>query len=220
MRRRLKIVLALILGISLVLYVGAAVVVGRIFGRMAVRQFISGTFVGTKARPLTNRTFEPTSARLEWGKYLTEGLVACFWCHSERDPKTRLPLAGKVGAGGNDPDFPRPILTALVFPNITPDRETGTGKWTDGMLARAIREGVGHDGRPLIPLMPYESFRHLSDEDLASIIVYLRSIPRVHNPLPGMRAKFPFSLLVKGIPEPLTSSVPQPDVSTPITRGE
>jgi len=220
MSRRWKIVLAIILAIPLVLYVATASLIGRTFGRKAVRQFISGTFLGTKARPLTSQTFEPTLVRLERGKYLVEGLVACFWCHSEHDALTRLPLAGKLGAGVNDPEFPKPILTALVFPNITPDPETGAGKWTDDMLARAIREGIGHDGRPLIPLMPYESFRHLSDEDLASIIVYLRSVPPVRNALPRMKAKLPFSLLVKGIPEPLTTSVPQPDVSTPIKRGE
>ena len=64
----------------------------------------------------------------------------------------------------------------LVFaPNITPDPETGAGNWTDDQLARAIREGVGHDGRALFPFMPYQDFRFYSDEDLASIIVYLRS---------------------------------------------
>jgi cytochrome c553 len=220
MSRRWRVVLAIVLAIPVALYAAAVVLVGKTFGRKAVRQFISGTFLGTKARPLTSQTFKPTPGRLERGKYLVEGLVACFWCHSERDAQTRLPTAGKLGAGVNDPDFPKPILTALVFPNITPDPETGSGKWTDDMLARAIREGVGHDGRPLIPLMPYESFRHLSDEDLASIIVYLRSIPPVRNPLPGMKAKFPFSLLVKGIPEPLTTSVPQPDVTTPAKLGE
>jgi hypothetical protein len=220
MSRRWKVFIAVILAIPLLLFAGAAVVVGKAFGRKAVWQFIAGTFLGTRARPLTNRAFQRTPARLERGKYLVEGLTACFWCHSEHDAETRLPLAGNLGAGVNDPDFPRPIFTALVFPNITPDPETGTGTWTDDMLARAIREGVGHDGRPLIPLMPYQSFRNLADEDLASIVVYLRSIPPIRNPLPKMKVKFPFSLLAKGIPEPLTTPVPQPDLSSPVKRGE
>jgi len=161
MSRHWKVFLAVVVAIPLLLFAGAAVLVGKTFGRQAVRQFFTGTFLGTKARRLTGRTFQTTSARLERGKYLVEGLTACFWCHSEHDAETRLPLTGRLGAGINDPDFPRPILTALVFPNITPDPETGAGAWTDDMLARAIREGVGHDGRPLIPIMPYQRRRGL-----------------------------------------------------------
>jgi mono/diheme cytochrome c family protein len=220
MSRRWKIFLAAVLAIPLLLFAGSTALVGKTFGRKAVGQFIAGTFRGTRARPLTNRTFLSTPARLGRGKYLVEGLAACFWCHSEHDPQTHLPIADKLGAGVNDPDFPRAFLTALVFPNITPDPETGAGTWTDDMLVRAIREGVGHDGRPLIDLMPYSSFRNLSDEDLASTIVYLRSIVPVRNPLPKMKIKFPFSLLAKGIPTPLTTPVPEPDASGPVKRGE
>ncbi len=46
----------------------------------------------------------------------------------------------------------------IVAPNITPDPETGAGNWTDDQLARSIREGIGHDGRALFPMMPYEEF--------------------------------------------------------------
>ena len=66
----------------------------------------------------------------------------------------------------------------VVAPNISPDPEAGAGTWTDDQLARAIREGIGHDGRALFPMMPYEDFRQMSDEDVASIVVYLRSLPR------------------------------------------
>jgi mono/diheme cytochrome c family protein len=77
-----------------------------------------------------------------------------------------------------------PLPYFLVCPNITPDRETGAGSWSDHQLARAIREGVGHDGRILHITMPYWNFRYLTDEDLASIIVFLRSLPAVHHVLP------------------------------------
>ncbi len=63
----------------------------------------------------------------------------------------------------------------VVAPNITPDVETGAGRWTDDMLARAIREGIGHDGRALYWGMWYQSFAGLSDEDLAAVVVYLRT---------------------------------------------
>src|SRR5712692_4735953 len=92
----------------------------------------------------------------------------CFSCHSETDPQTVLPLPGRMGAGAI-----RQLAVRVVYPNITPDADTGTGTWSDDMFARAIREGVGHDGRPLIPIMPYENFRHISDEDVACIVTYL-----------------------------------------------
>ena len=72
-----------------------------------------------------------------------------------------------------------------MAPNLTPDPETGAGSWTDDQLARAMREGVGHDGRALFPIMPYQHYRNMSDEDLASVVVYLRSLPPVHNQLPS-----------------------------------
>ena len=63
--------------------------------------------------------------------------------------------------------------------NITPDKETGIGNWTDGEKIRAIREGIGRDGHALFPMMPYESFRHMSDEDVYSLVAYLNSLPPV-----------------------------------------
>ena len=84
---------------------------------------------------------------------------------------------------------------ALVAANLTPDNETGIGGWTDDMLARAIREGIGHDGRYLSPAMPYRNFASLPDEDLAAVIVYLRSRPPVKNPLP--KSSLPEARLAK-----------------------
>jgi len=75
----------------------------------------------------------------------------------------------------------------IVAPNLTPDKETGAATRTDDVFARAIREGVGRDGRGLFPLMPYVNFREFSDEDIASIVVYLRSRPPLHHELPQDR---------------------------------
>ena len=91
----------------------------------------------------------------------------------------------------------------VVGPNLTPDVETGAGTWCDDQLARAIREGIGHDGRALFPMMPYEDFRHMSDEDLASVVVYLRSLaPAVHAELSKTEIIFPVKYLIRSVPEP------------------
>jgi hypothetical protein len=103
----------------------------------------------------------------------------------------------------------------VVSPNITPDPETGAGTWTDEQLARAIREGISHDGRALFPLMPYEDYSHLSDEDLASVVVYLRSLRPVRHVIPKTEIIFPVKYLIRSAPQPITRPVPTPDVSTP-----
>jgi len=114
-----------------------------------------------------------------------EGPAHCFGCHSEidRDSRPLRPLAGRKGGGQvRPPGEHRPF--ELVIPNISSDRETGAGTWTDEQLVRAIRQGIGHDGRTLFTFMPYKALRSMSDEDLASIIVYLRTVPPVRNALP------------------------------------
>jgi len=174
---------------------------------------------GPRMRPLTNRTFEATPERRQRGEYLVHAVSGCFVCHSEPDRSlpNAPPKAGREGAGqfaGSDPD-----LGGIYMPNLTPDKETGLGTWTDDEIARAIREGVDKNGRTLFPIMPYDNFRHMSDEDIASIVVYLRSIPAVRNPLPLMKPPFPVSRLVMSVPEPVTEPVPTPDFSSPLERG-
>ena len=175
-------------------------------------------FVGPRARQLTDRHFEASPGRLARGKYLVNSVAGCFACHSPADYKKAgaPPLEGRLGAGQPWPEKP---LAWLVAPNITPDKETGIGNWSDDSLARAIREGIGHDGRALFPVMPYQSYRNMSDEDLASIIVYLRTTPPIRNELPANRIPFPTNFLIKSLPEPIYSPVAAPDQSTQVARG-
>jgi mono/diheme cytochrome c family protein len=177
-------------------------------------------FIGPKTRALTNRTFEATPARLERGRYMVNAVYGCLACHSVRDEKApgMPPLADKLGAGtvfGEGSDLPGRVIA----PNLTPDKETGAGNWTDDMLARAIREGIGHDGRTLFPLMPYMNYREMPDEDLASVIVYLRTLAPVKNSLPKTEIIFPVKYLIRNAPEPVTAAVPQPDLSDTVKRG-
>ncbi len=176
-------------------------------------------FFGPRSRPLTNRKFEATPERLARGRYLANAVTGCMYCHSEHDwsaPGAPL-VASKLGAGEN---FVLAGLPGkLIAPNLTPDAATGSGTWTDDQLARAIREGIGHDGRTLFPLMPYEHFRNLSDEDLASVVVYLRSLTAVRNALPQSEIDFPVKYLIRNAPQPVTS-VPDNASNDPVKRGE
>lgn len=164
-------------------------------------------FIGPQARPLTNRKFESTPQRLERGRYLANSVNGCIFCHSPHDwnASGAPAIEGKIGAGEV---FPLDGLPGtIVAPNITPDAETGAGTWTDDQLSRAIREGIAHDGRALFPLMPYQNFRTMSDEDLASVVVYVRSLPAVRNILPKTEIIFPVKYLIRSVPQPLNTAV-------------
>jgi len=177
--------------------------------------------LGPDARPVTARTFEPSPERLARGEYLVENVAACFHCHSEHDAADpAAPVkAGMKGAGW---DMPVPELGKVISPNITPDMETGIGSWTDDEIARAIQEGVNKSGKALFPIMPYMSFRNLDDEDVASIVVYLRTIPAVKQVRARSELIFPLSVLVKTMPKPLASHAPAPAPvrATAEARGE
>jgi hypothetical protein len=142
-----------------------------------------------------------------------------LYCHSPHDwSKHDDPILSGMTGGGQQ--LPYIGLPGKVFaPNLTPDKDTGVGNWTDDMLARAIREGIGHDGRALFGIMPFAHYRYMPDEDLASIIVYLRSLSPVRNPLPKTEIIFPVNYIMRNDPQPLTNSVPSPDISDPIKRG-
>jgi hypothetical protein len=194
--------------------------------------------VSARQGPAQNdHPFEQTQARLDRGCYLVEGSARCFMCHSDIDwtKPGRQPKEGRKGAGHIWIDEVLPWLPQhgdlerrggwlglrqllVVSPNITPDRETGAGDWSDDVLVQAIRQGIGHDGRVLYPGMPHQRFRQLSDEDLASIIVYLRSIPAVRNPLPVtvLPAEIRESLQPS---EPITEPVLSPDLFDPVEWG-
>ena len=177
-------------------------------------------FIGPKARALTSRKFEVTPQRLERGRYLAVGLSGCRECHSQHEWNAHgAPvIPGTEGAGQwfNTPDMPGRI----VAPNLTPDQQTGAGAWTDDQLARAIREGIGHDGRALFPMMPYPEFRNMSDEDVASVVVYLRSLPPVHSQLPTTEIMFPVKYLIRGVPQPLMAPVASPDPADRVKYGQ
>jgi mono/diheme cytochrome c family protein len=162
-----------------------------------------------------------TPQRIARGRLIFQSLAHCDDCHSQRD-FTRF--GGPVvesgrGRGNILSDFVKGVPGTLVAPNITPDRETGIGNWTDGEKIRAIREGVDRDGRALIPAMPYPHFRNMSDEDVESVVAYLDSLSPVRNPLPQTHLTFPIPLLIKGVPQP-AGSVPPPDRSDKLKYGQ
>jgi len=167
-------------------------------------------------------TIPRTPQRLARGKYLVEGLLQCWGCHSEIDFTKRpaLPFAGKAGGGYVFPnvELGLPEPNRVVAPNISPDPDFGGGKWKDADFVRALRRGIGHDGRTLFPLMPYQFFRNLSDEDLAAVIVYVRSVPPVHIERPKIVLADDIRKYLQ--PLPPAPSVSEPGKSDPVAYGK
>ncbi|MBI4877066.1 MAG: c-type cytochrome [Acidobacteria bacterium] len=161
-----------------------------------------------------------TAQRIARGKYLFEVVADCDGCHSERDFSR---FAGPLIAGRRGKGFAFPAELGLpgnvVAPNLTPDRETGLGAWTDGDKIRAIRDGVSRDGRALFPVMGYPRFRHMSDEDVEALVAFMNTLAPVRNPLPTTSLMFPVSLLVKSDPRP-AGNVAAPDRSDKLRYGQ
>jgi len=149
--------------------------------------------------------------RIERGRYLAVGLGECLECHSPLLPGgLEIPDPKKLGSGD--------VLSKtrrVIAPNITPDPETGAGRWSDAQLIRAIREGIGHDGRRLSLAMPYNYFSILTDEDAGAIVAYLRSLPPAKHRLPRWVPADADELPA----EPLLPPARPDQLTSPVSRG-
>jgi mono/diheme cytochrome c family protein len=149
---------------------------------------------GRYIRPVTDEKLAPEPTRLARGTYLVNNVLFCGACHTTRDNGNILTEPERTDAflgGGNvytDKGF-----GTIWIPNITPDPETGVGNWTDDELLRVLRDGVGKDGSLLIPLMPFEFYQHLSDDDARAVVAYLRTVPPYHQPKPRQDNKLGFT---------------------------
>jgi mono/diheme cytochrome c family protein len=141
--------------------------------------------------------------RVARGEYLANHVAVCIDCHSERDwTKFSGPLKpGTEGRGGDVFDEKFGFPGSIVAANITP---AGVGKMSDGELAHAIVSGIGKDGRALFPIMPYPAFASLAQDDLESIVAYIRSLPPRPHDVPERTLNFPVNLLVRTMPAPYT----------------
>jgi mono/diheme cytochrome c family protein len=123
--------------------------------------------------------------KLARGKYHA-AIMDCTGCH------TRGALIGKpepaFAFAGSNIGFEIPNLGYFYPPNLTPDAETGLGKWTEAEIVTAVRTGVRPDGRQLVPIMPYMSYAALSDADAQALAAYLKSLAPIKNAAPPMTA--------------------------------
>lgn len=183
-------------------------------GAGALALLVSGLAVATAARQ--HRTFDAPApaihasrdpAVIERGRYLALGAAHCVECHGAERADGAAPSSAL--SGGHE--FHLPLGTVRV-PNITPDAETGIGRYRDEDIARMLRYGVRPNGEVVLPFMP---FSELSDADLTALISFLRSEPPVRHAVPphevnvlGKLVKA-FVLAPKGPSRPPVADVPR-----------
>ena len=141
-----------------------------------------------------------TPARLERGAYLANSVSVCMDCHSKRDWSlfSGPPVEGTFGQGGEEfgPDLGFPGV--YVASNLTP---ANLSTWTDGEVFRAITTGVGKEGRPLFSIMPHHNFGLMDEEDIYSIIAYIRTLAPIENETKPSESFFPVNIIVHTIPK-------------------
>jgi len=139
-------------------------------------------FVSATATQLPLLSKARAESPVERGQYLVI-LAGCNDCHTPGFFLGKPDMAKYLG--GSDVGFEIPGLGVFPGRNITPDKETGIGNWTDEQIATALISGKRPDGRQLAPIMPYASFTHMTKDDVAAVVAFLRSIPPVKNEVAG-----------------------------------
>ena len=202
--------------IILLFAVVGALVLGWFATRPGPMAFASGKAVALDAYTAGHPTGTPADLKaadpVERGRYLTEA-GDCRACHTAE--------GGKPFAGGFA--FKLPFGT-LYTPNITADKETGIGEWSDATFLKAIREGVDDEGHHLYPAMPYAAYTYLTDEDALAIKAYLFSLAPVKNRTPENDLKFPYNqrwlmAIWSGLFNPKTRFMPIAEQSPEWNRG-
>ncbi len=123
-----------------------------------------------------------SAATLERGRLLA-AVGDCAVCHTAP--------GGATNAGGLAMATP---FGTLYSSNITPDVKTGIGSWSYPAFERAMRDGIGRDGRNLYPAFPYTAFRNINDADMQALYAYLMSQTPVSQPAKANDMRFPFNL--------------------------
>ena len=168
-----------------------------------------GAFVASAAMFAVSGAALADDAEIARGKYLVT-IASCNDCHTPGYFLGKPDFSRALG--GSDVGFTIPGLGAFVGPNLTPDKDTGLGNWTDDQIIAAFTAGVTPDGRRLAPIMPYAALSHLTSDDAHAIVAYLRSLPSVKNKVPGPFGpkETPTTLVFVIVPGEVYAKLPPP----------
>jgi len=142
---------------------------------------------------------ELTTSNIEKGKYLANQVMGCMCCHSRRDWNefSGTVVEGTRGMGGTLFDNKYGLQGTYYASNITP---AGLSEWTDGEIFRAITTGVSRNGKALSPVMPYLEYGLADENDIKSVIAYLRTLTPIENKVIESISDFPMNFIINTIP--------------------
>jgi mono/diheme cytochrome c family protein len=165
-------------------------------------------------RPLDGGSTSVDPAVIARGEYLVNNVSACVECHTPLNPDGTIDRGRLLGGNADfldlvpdDPD--RGLLPA---PNLTP-HGTGLASWSDAEIRAAFQDGHARDGRTLSPIMPYDVFHNMSDDDAQAIVAYLRTVEPVDQAIGEPQAlPAPFDHLAAPLdPDVIPESTLSPD---------
>jgi len=147
------------------------------------------TRLGLLAILLATVTAAPASAETpaERGSYLVNTVLTCGNCHTPKGPNGQ-DVMEKAFSGGLSWDEPPFKVTA---PNITPDKATGIGNYTDAQLRTVLRKGVKANGVPVAMVMPSGFYEIMTERDLNAVVAYLHTLKPISNKVPDPIYKMP-----------------------------
>ncbi|SIO12040.1 Cytochrome c2 [Singulisphaera sp. GP187] len=153
---------------------GSLSILGKILMRYAWRPM---------AYPAAPIVAPALSDRVAYGRYVVQAKGSCFGCHSANfmklDEQQPERSDGYLGGGNEVYDAAGSIV---ISANLTPDRETGIGRWSEAEFVRAVREGLRPDGTPVRG--PMQLYKELSEAEVGAVYAYLQTVPPLHRPRP------------------------------------
>jgi mono/diheme cytochrome c family protein len=155
-----------------------------------------------------------TSSAVTRGKYLVT-FGSCTDCHTPGNFFGKPDMTKFLG--GSDVGFAIPGLGVFVGPNLTPDKQTGLGNWTDAQIVTALTTGKTPEGRTLAPAMPWHAYANLTKSDALAIVAYLKSLPPVSHQVGGPYGpnQAPAEAVMVVIPPAVYNGLPKPGGPAP-----
>ena len=150
---------------------------------------------------------------IERGAYLVNGLMTCGNCHTPRAAGGVYDLSRQLSGGPQTWDEE---TFKVKGANITPDLQTGIGKWSSADVKRALLTGFRPDGTQIAPMMPYGFYKVLTPADVDAIVAYLQSVPPVRSVVEPPIYK---SALTVSTPQGADKAMSEADMVDPVKRG-
>ena len=151
-------------------------------------------------------------APVERGSYLVNAVMACDGCHTPRGP-AGFDMSKRFSGGSQVWDEPAYMVRGS---NISPDRDTGIGAWSEADIKKLMTEGVRPNGVPVAPQMPFGFYKIMTRSDLHAVVAYMKTVAPVRNAVPPPVYKAPTHVtLIPGAEKPIGDTVP----ADPVKHG-